>query len=136
MKPLVTNYRILTWLWVCPSEEKISWCCQFAHISLVSSIFFANVLLIICSLLYFYETVSVDLSKSLYAFGQIIGFISVTYMVIVALILRGKITELFRSLSRIYERSKNFHSFLKFLIKILFSPDFGAEMQHLLLINC
>lgn len=118
LKPLVTNYSVLTWLCVCPPEEPISCYRQVAYISLLSSIFSVNAMIIVCSLLFFCKTAAIDLGQSLYSFGQIVGFFSLTYLIIVTLILRGKITELFNSLSRIYEKSKSFHLFYEVSLEI------------------
>lgn len=105
MKPLRTNYRILTWICVCPSEEPIGWCRKLAYISLISFMFIANVIFLATSVLYSIKNVSV-LEDFSFSFGQIVSFSEVTYMIIAALILRHKITGVFTSLSLIYEGSK------------------------------
>lgn len=108
MKPLVTNYRVLTWLCVCPSEVPISWGRKLAYICLITSIFIACVYATLASAAFLIKNLSVDLEESLYSFAQMAGYIAATYLIIVALFLRQEITKLFAGLSRIYAESKHF----------------------------
>lgn len=106
LKPLKTNYRVLTWLCVCPPEESISWRKQLVYISLISTILIGFIIILMTSAAFLIENMSVDLEKSLYALAQIDTYFGITYTITMALFLRQEITGLFNSLSHIYAESK------------------------------
>lgn len=111
MQPLVTIYQMLEWLCVCPPEKAISWRKHVAYISLISSIFIACVTIMAMSLSFVIENLAVDLEKSLYALAQFVGYVGETYMIILVLLLRHRITGLFKKLSQIYKDSKHICDF-------------------------
>lgn len=107
MKPLVTNYRVLTWLCVCPPEESINRRRKLVYIPLISSILIGNIFFVWTSIVFFTKTVSVNLEASLFSLLQILAFSNIIYLIIVASILRRQIAGLFSGLSRIYDESEN-----------------------------
>lgn len=114
MKPLVTNYRVLTWLCVCPPQDAISWSRKLAYITLIIAISMGSVIIIATSVAFFTRALPVDLEQCLFSLDQIVGYFGLTYLIVVAFFLRREIAELFGSLGRIYEASKIFSDRLIF----------------------
>lgn len=102
MIPLKTNQHVLKWLCVCETDNTVSKWKKLAHISFTVLIFMSNIILIPTSIAYLLNFISVDLEQSLYALFQLSGMCGITYMMIVAFILRHEINDLFGTLTDIY----------------------------------
>lgn len=107
MKPLVTSYRVLIWLSVCPPEEPIDGRKKLAHFLPILIISMINVTFVTASGICIHSTLSGSMKETLFAFAQFASFSGITYLIIAALTLRHSITVLFGSLSRIYQESKS-----------------------------
>lgn len=117
MKPLFTNYRVLTWLCVCPSAENESWWKKLAYIIFMTLIFTVNFGIFLTSAAFCLKSLELklDLQETLFAIMQAVGFWSLWYLMIVALILRHQINGIFTDLSRIYDKSKREFEIFDFL---------------------
>lgn len=96
-----TNYRVLTWLCVCPLDESTSERLKILIRVFAMSVFLANVCATATAVAFFRRSISIDMEGSLYSLVQIAGSSSTTYTMIVAFILRTQITEIFMKLSKI-----------------------------------
>lgn len=129
--PLVTNKRWLTWFCVCPLEDSAGVIKKIMCIIFSSIVFAFNVLALIASVAFFLQYVSSNLEKSLYALFQIGSFTCMSYLICIAILLRHKITDLFNSLTKIYELCKkcysNFYSLFNLWISILMKTHFISD---------
>lgn len=105
MKPLVTNQKVLIWLYLCAVDD-VSLRTNLAHIALGATAFLLLILGNVASVLFVLKFVSVDLKLSLFALYQIFAISSILYLMIAAFILRHKIHDIFAMLQEIYCESK------------------------------
>lgn len=106
MQPLTTNKQILIWLSAYPVDETNSKWKKIACGIFSVLVFFGNLSALAASVAYFMKFMSIDLGESLCALLQISGFGSSLFMMLIAVILRHKIKNIFEQLSEIYEMSK------------------------------
>lgn len=71
----------------------------------------------VAGLAYIWNNISTDLEGSAFAFAMTFGVMSVTYMMIVLLCSRDKLTEIFMQLKKIYDSSKEQQKFVEFMVK-------------------
>lgn len=110
MTPLITNKRVLIWLWMCPADGKSdnSMLKSLAHIAFGFTVFFGVVAGLISSFAYFESFVWVDLENSLYALFQVAAFLGLVPLFPIAISSRQKISQLLDNLSNIYAASMKF----------------------------
>jgi len=106
MKILVANHRVLMWLSLCPADESSSIKTKLLYSFVGLSLFITIVSFLVCSGVFFFKIIMIDLEEGLYAFAQIVAISSTTYMTITAFLLRDQINSIFKSLSTIYDESK------------------------------
>lgn len=107
MKSLKTCRGVLTWLYLCPSDKlNESMGEKEMHIIFGSSIFLANFLNVIVSAAFFVKYISTDLEECLYSLFEIVGFLGMVYVILIAFSLRNKIFAIFESLDTIYDKCK------------------------------
>lgn len=107
MRPLQTNKRVLTLLCLYPSDESVSKWKQLTLAVFTFLIIAANMCGLIASSFYFVKFVSTDLETSLHALLQMAALSAATYMLVIGLVLRQKINDIFSRLKNIYDASKN-----------------------------
>lgn len=132
MLPLPTNQRVLTWLCIRPmNTDENRWKKLFY---IMFSITFVSMDLtgLFSSVAFFLINISTDLEESLYALFQISAFSGLTYMCIVAFLLRNEITAFLGTLSQIYDARKKLNISDNFFLwdKVLVECDFHwIQMQ-------
>lgn len=106
MKPLPTNKRVLTWLGIFPVSETAKR--REKILFIVSPIAFITVLFIaiIGSAVFIVNNLSINMTATIYAFFDISSLIATAYMLLVGLVLRRKIKDIFTKLSGFYEDRK------------------------------
>lgn len=109
MKPLVTDKRILTWLCLLPAKENTSKGRKWLYILLVLGIIVANLTVILSSSMYVVKYASVDLQETLVGLCQTVGVIPMTNSIVIAFVLRHKISPVFEKLSEIYDKCMNLY---------------------------
>lgn len=77
------------------------------YVTFSLTFFSANLSGLLSSVAFFVENISTNLEESLYAFFQISAFSGLTYMCIVAFLLRSRITAFLGTLSKIYDTCKS-----------------------------
>lgn len=108
MKPLATNQRLLTWLYLCPATELSDKKTKFARIARILLILSSNLIVIASSVTFVVKFSSIDLAGCLYSLSQLTFCASVTYAIITTFFLRHKLSHLFKSISNIHDTCKNF----------------------------
>lgn len=107
MNPLPTTRRVFTWFCLCSVNESTpKWKKIVFTIATYTGLAFA---IVICmgSLAYFHRIISSNMEEALYTATQVISCLIITYLMIVALILRRKINGIFERLTVIYSECKN-----------------------------
>lgn len=113
MRPLETSQRVLTWLWLCPAAENVSKQRKFIYVLFTCAINLLSLYILICSAIYSFEFLRIDLEKSLYSLYQIVAALNSIYLMASGLFLRHKISDIFTQLSGIHKTSEkpfDFHS--------------------------
>lgn len=107
MKPMNLSYRILVWLYICPSENSTSrWTKLFRlGISIVLAIIFA--LLFIGSAVFCQQNVYTNLEIALFGILQMISAAALIHLFFTAHVLRHEFIYIFRSLQQIYDQGKS-----------------------------
>lgn len=103
MKPLETNQQILTFLCIFPTTNK---CKRRIYIVLSVFLLVIEICGLASSATFVLNHISTDLEEAIYAIFQVAAFSGLIYMIIVTIILRNKIIDFFRTLSKICETSK------------------------------
>lgn len=105
MRPLPTNYQVLTWLCICPADADNQ--LKKPLYILISLIFLVtNISGLFSSGIFFIRHFSIDPRVSLNAAYQIAAFWGVTYMSIIAFLMRNDITAFLGKLQVIYDKCK------------------------------
>lgn len=107
IKPLATIHRVLTWICVCQADKNTSKWKKFCFIIITCILFVTIFFSFATSYVFFTNTVSTDLEEALYALLQVFAFAGLAYVVTSAVILRQKFEVFLKSLSEIYQSSKN-----------------------------
>lgn len=105
MKPLATSHQVMTWLSMCPpdkSTSKIKRMCYIGCTLIVGVIPFIGLL---ASIAFFVEFMAADVENSLYAIFQVAAELSMLNVIIVGVINRHHIANIFTELSKIYTKS-------------------------------
>lgn len=105
MEILSTIKLTLTWLWVYRAEENTFWLLKLAHALFGFTVFATVASMTMGSMIFFARFASVDLEQSLYALFQISAFLGLSYVLIVAYLLRNEVTDIVKSLDDIYDAS-------------------------------
>lgn len=108
MEPLHTSRRVLTCLCICSFDKTTSMKEKSIYITLSVSIIFAEIFMLIASVVFFMKNVSTNLEESLFALLQIAGLVGSLYIMATAYISQHKIMSIFDSLSQIYTSSMYF----------------------------
>lgn len=103
MKPLATPKQVLPFICLCPLDASISKSKKTIYISLCTILMAMTVATWISGFVYIWKFISVDLEGSLFEFSMSFGVIGITYILIVLLMSREKIAEIFEQLDIIYE---------------------------------
>lgn len=111
MLPLPTNQRVLTWLCVRPMDADENQWKKLFYIAFTITFLTIDLTGLFSSIAFFLINISIDLEESLYALFQISAFLGLTYMCIVAFLLRYKITAFLGTLSQIYDARKRLRFF-------------------------
>lgn len=101
MEPLVTNRRVMTWLYMCPADESTS---KKKRMLSVAFIFFMTTITLcssILSVIFIVNYLSID------AVYQVSAEAAVSNVIIVAIFMRQRIKAIFTQLSEIYTVSKH-----------------------------
>lgn len=106
MRVLPTYQEILMWLCVRNDKTSPKWQ-RLDHIVFTTMAIGFMALLCIPSCAFFIKYFSSDLKASLYALAQIAPAMAIIYIMIVAYFIKGKINEIFETLSQIYDNCKN-----------------------------
>lgn len=109
MQPLRTYQRILTWICVCPDEITTKWQ-KLSHIAFTIVVFVSLIGDIVSSVFFVLKYRSTNLGDVLYAGAQIVGDSGTTYVFIALYFLRGKVDEVLKDLSQIYDACKLINS--------------------------
>lgn len=104
MQPLPTVTRILTWLCVYPLDDTATRGTKLACIGFSSFVFGMILCQIPASVAFAVKFLAIDLELFLYAVYQVIAWLPLVYMFIVAITFRHKITALIVSLTQIYDK--------------------------------
>lgn len=114
MDVLATSKQVLSWLSLYVADGDIDKRKAISYICVSFMTLISNASLVLCSALYISKYISNDLEEALYACGQLIAFLSSTYMLLIAFILRKKITAIINELAAIYETCKLLLFFIKY----------------------
>lgn len=106
MVPLFTIRQALTWMCVYPAEKTAKWRTKITYISFSFGIILMIGSLIITSLIYIFENITLDFEKALFAALQFCGGIELMYTILSAFNLRQKIVHIFEGLSHICDACK------------------------------
>lgn len=107
MNPLATNQRVLTWLCICPFDRDTRIWQKTLCVILTLFLFTFIFSLLVSSIVFFVQNVSIDFESCLYAVFQIAGISGLIDEWSVAFILRKRVHLLFGSLAKIYEESES-----------------------------
>lgn len=106
MDPLKTNQRVFRWLCICPAFENDSKRQKILYI-IYSVCSIASVIgLFIASSLFVLKNITTDLELAIFGVHPSIEPMNLLYMYTVAIILRHKVLDIFRSLSKICDLCK------------------------------
>ena len=120
MIPLVTHQRVWKWLCVLPVEKDARNCKKYNAIFTLF-VLMAHLAVIITSIAFVNRYVWIDLKDSLHALLHLTAFMGMTYVLVMAIILRTKIVNIFEELTEIYHKRKhNFKISLIMNIMIFF----------------
>lgn len=106
MKQLETVQRVLMWLSGLPPEKSTSKWMKIAYIMTTVSVISIDLMAIMCSTVFIYRNVNVDLETALFSLFHNVSSCSVFYEVIAMILLRYKLMRIFEGLAKIYEESK------------------------------
>lgn len=125
MKPLLTSQQVLTWLCMCATDDSTSKpkrMCYAAFTLIVGTIISAALLV---SIGFIIKNFSTDFAGCLYAVFQVAAHIAILNLIIVGLINRNRIADLFAELSKLYNASMDRTVYLEDLLE-------DQNMIHLL----
>lgn len=106
MLPLKTNQLMLDWLYAFPPNTFASKSKKIVYFAFASSVVITHCSSFIGGALFFWKSLSIDLNLALFALFHTIGSISMLSECITIILLRRKLTAIFKGLSRIYDESK------------------------------
>lgn len=107
MKPFVTNKRVLQWLCVYPLDENSNKLMKLACVVFALCVFISQLAAVISSAVFFLTFMSTDLELALFALFQVAACAAVTYVAVIAFVMRKEITTTIDQLSGIYSECKN-----------------------------
>lgn len=107
MIPLETNQLMLMWLYAFPPDENATKWKKVAYSMFTASVIGVNFLCVTSNGFFIAKFVSSNLEEALFALSHVIVFFNSFYQSVVTVILRHKLQEIFKSLSKIYDESKN-----------------------------
>lgn len=124
-KPLELSRQILIWLCMCPPDMQTSSWQKVVYALFTLTVFSATVSTLVASVIFFLEFVLVDLAESLHGFANGIASIGLCHLMIVAFILRYKISFIFEQLSTVYSSGKYYNW------EVWKKSDFGFHILRL-----
>lgn len=107
MTPLATNQLFLKWMYAFPSDESASILKKILYFVFPLSLIMAHFGAVAAGGCYMLKFLSVDLEEAIYALYHTICFLNMLYQSIAIVFLRGKLITIFKSLTIIYNESKN-----------------------------
>lgn len=118
MIPLETSQLLLKWLYAFPSDDLAPKWKRIAYFMFASIVIFVLVLAVISGSFYIFEFILIDVEGAIFALFHTLGLFNMLYQSIMIVVLRNKLNEIFKSLSKIYNESKCFYFVLFFFIFI------------------
>lgn len=106
MIPLETNQIILMWLYAFPSDKAANKWKKCAYFVCASSFIITHSSSLIAGGLFAYKFISVDLELVLFALFHTIGSFNMVYQSGATVALRHKLSAIFKTLTKIYNKSK------------------------------
>lgn len=129
MIPLARIQLILVWLYAFPPDGLATRRKKIAYFLFAASVIVALFFAVTSSGLFIFNNFSINLEETIFAFSHAIACSNMLYQSTAIVILRHKLTTIFKSLAKIYEESKNklfyFYSLHRFdFSMITISNDF------------
>lgn len=122
MRPLPTNYQVLTWLCICPVDTDNQW--KKPLCSLISVIYvFTNISGLLSSGVFFLDHHCDDPKFAFSSAYQFTAFLGMTYRSIIAFLMRNDITAFLGKLAKIYDECKHSMDLLRILIQLTFIAE-------------
>lgn len=106
MKAFYLNYRILSWLYVCPPKEPISPWMKFRSILLASIVIITFIIISVLSAISTRYNFPDNLEIALFSISHLVPTVTQFYTLIVAYLLRDELAEIFPKYQRIIDKCK------------------------------
>lgn len=106
MEPLSTAKVVLTWLGAMPCDSDSGWLKKIASITCGFFAFVAQMCGLVACLSFVIKFISTKLEQSMFAISVSLAYLSLMYMILVALYLRPQMLAIFVELSEIHANSK------------------------------
>lgn len=106
MIPLETNQLLLMWLYAFPVDESASQRKKIAYLLVSIAVAAVNFSNLLAGTLFVVKYISVDIEMAIFALFHTIPAFNMFYQCVVIVLLRHRLTEIFKSLSNIYNESK------------------------------
>lgn len=106
MQPLLTTNRMMMWLSMCSADQSSTQRQRIAYVAFTSAIFLVNLISFLASLTYVFTFFSTNFDNVVFSFMTMTGEFGMIYIMIVAILMKSEIVEIFKSLSTIYKTSK------------------------------
>lgn len=110
MKPLATAQVVLTWIGILSGDESTSWWKERASVIFTFFAFVSLVCGFAAGVTFIVKFISIDLESSLFGISVSLAYFSVIYVILVALLLRSQIPEIFQELSEIHAASESYRN--------------------------
>lgn len=117
MKALITNHRLLVWIYFCSDDDFHGKWTKLARIVFSLGVFLISFSCFPASLAYVIKFLETNLEESLFALFQVATSSGCIYFSIHAYFYRYRFAQLFETLSEIYAESKS----SKHMIRLFFS---------------
>lgn len=108
MQPLATTRRMMMWLAMCSADESSSESQKEAYLAHALAVFLLNLIGFTASLAFSFKYVKTDFDSAMFAPMTTIGEFGLIYFMVVAILMRHQIENIFTSLSTMY-KSSNFN---------------------------
>lgn len=105
MRPLATNQRVLTWLYLYPIDNETSKWKQRAHVAVGITAFITIGVIFIAGAVYVRQFITIDLQEALFALIHVALTIDSLSAIVILFLARDQIKMVFEHLSDIYNKS-------------------------------
>lgn len=109
MQPLATTQLVMMWFCMCPTDESTTSRQKLAFVMHTVVNLFLHVVSVAASLVFCVKYIKIDFNGATFAFMIGIAELGLVYFLIVAVLMRHQIGNIFESLSTIYKSSKFNH---------------------------